>query len=125
MRNEDIKLTDNHRRQIALLDKDGIVVGRVENPTEAQWDAAPKGARFEHGFDNALHRYKLVEWSPEKFRLEPVKHALDGAAENNKAPLPILAPLARAVLSLAGNTPTDTADIAALTAYLNTFDGAR
>lgn len=109
-------------RVIAILDDDGVLVGRVDGPTDAEWNKAPPELRFVNGFDNALHRYRLVEWKPGRFRFEPVVHEMDQAKENSQLLAPIVAPLTRVVLALAMNKPTRKNDLDELVAYLKTFD---
>lgn len=109
-------------RALAVLDDDGVLIGRVDNPTDAQWTKARPECRFVNGFDNALHRYRLVEWKPERFRFEPVVHEKDQAKENSELLAPIVAPLARVVLALAKNKPTRKDDLDELVSYLKTFD---
>ena len=110
------------RRVIAILDADGVLVGRVENPSDAEWSKARPECRWANGFDNALHRYKLAEWAPGRWRFEPIAHAKDAAGENLEGSPKILAPLARAVVALAsGQTPT-TSDLGKLVDFLKSFD---
>lgn len=109
-------------RALAVLDDDGVLIGRVDNPTDAQWTKARPECRFVNGFDNALHRYRLVEWKPERFRFEPVVHEKDQAKENSELLAPIVAPLTRVVLALAKNKPTRKDDLDELVSYLKTFD---
>jgi len=110
------------RRAIAILDDDGVLVGRVDGPTDAEWNKAPPERRFVNGFDNAPNRYKLAEWKPGRFRFEPIVHEKDQAAENSELLAPIVAPLTRVVLALAKNKPTRKDDLDELASYLKTFD---
>lgn len=90
------------RRVIAILNADGVLVGRINNPTDDEWKEAPPRFRFVNGFDNALHRYKLAEWKPGRFRFEAIVHAKDTAEENLEGSPKILAPIARMLLNAAG-----------------------
>ena len=109
-------------RALAVLNADGVLVGRVDNPTDEQWSKARPECRFVNGFDNALHRYKLAEWKPGRWRFESVTHPKDQAAENLEASPQILAPLARAVIALtSGQIPTPS-DVKTMIDYLKTFD---
>lgn len=75
------------KRMIASLDKDGVLIGRVVDPTDAQWEAAAPHCRFPNGFDNALNRYALVQWRPGRWRFEPLFHKKERAAENHDGDL--------------------------------------
>ena len=114
----------NASRMLAVTDGDGVLIDRVSSPTDAQWNASAKELRFEHGFDNALHRYRLVEFKPDRFRFEPVGHPKDEAKENHELIAPIVGPLARIVLALGTNKPVRQDDLDKVAAFLNTFDGA-
>lgn len=116
--------TPNPNRMIAKIDMDNILVGRVVAPSDAEWDAAAPELRFPNGFDNALHRYRLVEHAPDKWRFEPIIHAKDAPKENHDAVAPIVSPLARIVLALATNQAMRQDDIDKVAAFLGTFDGA-
>lgn len=109
-------------RAIAVLDADGVLIGRVDNPSDAEWNKAKPECRFPSGFDNALHRYRLVMWRPDRWRFEPVTHAKDAADENLEGSPRILAPLARAVLAFAGGENPSIADLNKIGAFLKTFD---
>jgi len=109
-------------RAIAVLDADGVLIGRLDDPSEAEWNKARPECRFPGGFDNALHRYRLVMWRPDRWRFEPVMHAKDVAEENLEASPKILAPLVRAVLALASAQAPAAGDVAKLADYLKTFD---
>ena len=104
-------------RAIALLDKDFVLVGRVDNPSDADWDAASEAVKFPNGFDNALHRYKMVKYEGDKWRFEPVSHAKDEAAENTAGSKAIMAPLVRSVLG----RPAE-GDVEKLETFLSSFD---
>ena len=105
------------RRAIALLDKDYVLVGRVDNPSDADWEAASEAVKFPNGFDNALHRYKLVKHHGDKWRFEPISHAKDEAAENSAGSKAIMAPLVRCVMGR--GVPGDAEK---LEAFLSSFD---
>lgn len=109
-------------RALAVLDDDGVLIGRVDNPTDAQWTKARPECRFVNGFDNALHRYRLVMWKPDRWRFEAVTHPKDDAAENLERDAQILAPLTRAVIALAGGKKPGALDLDKLVGYLKTFD---
>ena len=109
-------------RALAVLDADGVLIGRVDNPSDAEWDKAKPECRFVNGFDNALHRYRLVMWRPDRWRFEPVMHAKDAAEENLEGSPKILAPLARAVIALASAQTPAAGDVGKLVDYLKTFD---
>lgn len=109
-------------RALAVLDADGVLIGRVDNPSDAEWDKAKPECRFLNGFDNALHRYRLVMWRPDRWRFEPVTHAKDAADENLEGSPKILAPLARAVIALASAQTPAAGDVGKLVDYLKTFD---
>lgn len=110
------------RRAIAVVDAEGVLIGRVDGPTEEQWAKAKPECRFPTGFDNALHRYRLVMWRPDRWRFEPVTHAKDAAEENLEGSPKILAPLARAVVALASAQTPAAGDVGKLVDYLKTFD---
>lgn len=118
----------NPKRAIAVLDKGGVLIERVTNPTDAQWEAAAVHCRFPNGFDNALKRYRLIEWRQGRWRFVPILHPKDAGAENTdegKAILPVLARCMAVFLGTA-DWPTPAAkrsDIERLTAYLKSFDG--
>lgn len=109
-------------RALAVLDDDGVLIGRVDNPTDAQWTKARPECRFVNGFDNALHRYRLVMWKPDRWRFEAIMHPKDDAAENLERDVQILAPLTRAVIALAGGKKPGALDLDKLVGYLKTFD---
>lgn len=109
-------------RALAVLDDDGVLIGRVDNPTDAQWAKARPECRFVNGFDNALHRYRLVMWKPDRWRFEAIMHPKDDAAENLERDVQILAPLTRAVIALAGGKKPGALDLDKLVGYLKTFD---
>ena len=109
-------------RAIAIVDADGVLVGRLDNPSDAEWDKARPECRFPNGFDNALHRYRLLMWRPDRWRFDPITHAKDAAAENLEGSPKILAPLARAVLAFAGGENPSIADLNKIGAFLKTFD---
>jgi hypothetical protein len=109
-------------RALAVLDADGVLIGRVDNPGDAEWDKARPECRFPNGFDNALHRYRLVMWRPDRWRFEPVTHAKDAADENLEGSPKILAPIARAVIALASAQTPAAGDVGKLVDYLKTFD---
>ena len=109
-------------RALAVLDADGVLIGRVDNPSDAEWDKAKPECRFVNGFDNALHRYRLVMWRPDRWRFEPVMHAKDAAEENLEGSPKILAPLARAVIALASAQTPAAGDVGKLVDFLKTFD---
>jgi hypothetical protein len=110
------------RRVIAILNAEGVLIGRIDGPTDAEWEKATPERRFVNGFDNALHRYRLAEWKPGRWRFEAVVHEKDQALENLGNDPQILAPLARAVIALAsGQTPAG-GDVGKLVDYLKTFD---
>lgn len=106
-------------RTIAILDSAAVLTGRIEAPTDEEWENAPPHLRFESGFDNALKRYRLVQWKPGKWRFEPIVHAKDGGEENVKSEIRIVPILAR----IAAGCPRP-GDTGALAEYLRTFDGA-
>ena len=110
------------RRVIAILNADAVLVGRVDSPSEVEWNKAPPELRFPNGFDNALHRYRLVQWAPGRFRFEPIAHAKDTAEENHEGSPKILAPLARAVVALASAQTPAAGDVGKLVDYLKSFD---
>ena len=112
------------RRVLAVFDSEGVLVGRNGMPTDEEWDAAPARCRFPHGFDNAVGRYKVVEYEPGRWRFEPIVHARDEKKENIELLAPIVGPLARVVFALSTKGPTRQEDIDALAAFLTTFDGA-
>jgi hypothetical protein len=109
-------------RALAVLNADGVLVGRVDNPTDDQWTKAKPECRFVNGFDNALHRYKVAEWQPGRWRFEPVVHAKDTPAENLESAPQILAPLARAVTAIASAQTPAASDVGKLVDYLKTLD---
>jgi len=109
-------------RALAIVDADGVLIGRVDNPTDAEWSKARPECRFPNGFDNALHRYRLVMWRPDRWRFEPVIHAKDSAEENLEGSPKVLAPLARAVIALASAQTPAAGDVGKLVDYLKTFD---
>jgi hypothetical protein len=114
------------RRVIAQIDKDFVLVGRVDNPSDADWDAASEAVKFENGFDNALHRYKLVKYEGDKWRFEPITHAKDEGSENTEGGKVVLAPIARLLLNAKGrraylDSEVD-ADLDALESFLSSFD---
>lgn len=109
-------------RALAVLDADGVLIGRVDNPSDAEWDKAKPECRFVSGFDNALHRYRLVMWRPDRWRFEPVMHAKDAAEENLEGSPKILAPLARIVTALATQRTFLKTDLDKLVDYLKSFD---
>lgn len=110
------------RRAIALIDADGVLIGKIQGPTDAEWNKAPAECRFPNGFDNALHRYQLTEWKPGRFRFEPITHAKDTAAENAEGSPKILAPIARAVVALASAQTPAAGDVGKLVDFLKSFD---
>jgi hypothetical protein len=110
------------RRAIAIVDADGVLIGKVQGPTDSEWNKAPAELRFENGFDNAFHRYRLAEWKPGRFRFEPVLHAKDSAAENAEGSPKILAPIARAVVALASAQTPAASDVGKLVDFLKSFD---
>lgn len=110
------------RRVIAILNADGVLIGRIDGPTDAQWEKARPECRFANGFDNALHRYRLVHWAPDRWRFEPIAHAKDAADENLEASPKIIAPLARAVVALASAQTPAAGDVGKLVDYLKSFD---
>lgn len=109
-------------RALAVLNADGVLVGRVDNPTDEQWTKARPECRFVNGFDNALHRYRLAQWKPDRWRFESVTHPKDAAAENIADAPQILAPLARSVIALASGQTPAAGDVGKLVDYLKTFD---
>jgi hypothetical protein len=109
-------------RALAVLDAEGVLIGRVDNPTNEQWTKARPECRFVNGFDNAFRRYRLVMWQPDRWRFEPVTHAKDAAEENLEASPKILAPLARAVIAIASAQTPAASDVGKLVDYLKTFD---
>lgn len=109
-------------RALAVLDDDGVLIGRVDNPSDAEWTKARPECRFVNGFDNALHRYRLVMWKPDRWRFEAVMHPKDDASENLERDAQILAPLARAVIALADGKNPSLVDLDKLVGYLKTFD---
>ena len=109
-------------RAIAILDADGVLIGRLDDPSEAEWSKARPECRFPGGFDNALHRYRLVMWRPDRWRFEPVTHAKDAAEENLAQTPEFLAPLARAVIAVTSGRPASPDDVAKLIHFLKTFD---
>lgn len=110
------------RRAIAILDADGVLVGRIDGPSDEQWTKAKPECRFINGFDNAARRYRLAEWKPGRWRFEPVTHAKDQPAENVENAPQILAPLARAVIAIASAQTPAASDVGKLVDYLKTFD---
>lgn len=110
------------RRAIAIVDADGVLIGKVQGPTDSEWEKAPAECRFANGFDNALHRYRIAEWRPGRFRFEPVTHAKDSAAENLEVSPKILAPLARVAVALASTATPSPADVGKLVDFLKSFD---
>lgn len=110
------------KRAIAVLDADGVLIGRIDGPTDAQWEKAAPECRFPNGFDNALHRYRLHEWKPGRFRFEPVRHEKDDAAENFEGSPKILAPIARAVVAIASAQTPAASDVGKLVDFLKSFD---
>lgn len=110
------------KRALAVLDADGVLIGKVEGPTDDQWTKAAPQCRFENGFDNALHRYQITEWKPGRFRFEPIRHDKDTAAENFEGSPKILAPIARAVVALASAQTPAASDVAKLVDFLKSFD---
>ena len=109
-------------RALAVLDADGVLVGRVDNPTDAEWDKAKPECRFLNGFDNALHRYRLAQWKPGRWRFEAITHEKDRADENLEGSPKILAPLARAVVALASAQTPAAGDVGKLVDFLKSFD---
>lgn len=109
-------------RALAVLDADGVLIGRVDNPSDAEWTKARPECRFVNGFDNALHRYRLVMWKPDRWRFEAVTHAKDQGAENLEDAPQILAPLARAVIAIAAGKKPGALDLEKVSSYLKTFD---
>lgn len=109
-------------RALAVLDADGVLIGRVDNPGDTEWDKAQPECRFPNGFDNPLHRYRLAEWMPGRFRFEAVSHAKDKATENLEDAPQILAPLARIVIAIASAQTPAASDVGKLADYLKTFD---
>ena len=110
------------RRAVAIVNADGVLIGKIQGPTDAEWNKAPAECRFPNGFDNALHRYQLTEWKPGRFRFEPVAHAKDRAEEHMAATPEFLGPLARAVIAITSGKPASADDVAKLTHFLKTFD---
>lgn len=106
-------------RMIALIDENAVLIGRNEAPSDEEWQKAKPHVRFENGFDNALMRYRLVQWRPDKWRFEPIVHVKDDAQENLATEIRIVPVLARIV----GGAP-QSGDDHALAEYLRTFDGA-
>ena len=112
-------------RMIAVLDPKGVLVGRNDAPTDEEWNAAPEHLRFEHGFDNALKRYKLMQWKPGRWRFEAIVHRNDEGAENEAADKHFpKGALARAVFSLSIGEAVSDRDRGLISDYLATFDGA-
>jgi hypothetical protein len=109
-------------RALAVLNADGLLVGRIDNPTDDQWANATPECRFVNGFDNALHRYKVVQWQPGRWRFEPVTHAKDQPVENLESAPQVLAPLARAVIAIASAQTPAASDVGKLADYLKTLD---
>jgi hypothetical protein len=110
------------RRVIAILNAEGVLIGRIDGPTDAEWEKAKPERRFVNGFDNALHRYRLAEWKPGRWRFEAVVHEKDQALENLENAPQVLAPLARAVIALASEQTPAGSDVGKLVDYLKTFD---
>ena len=111
-----------NQKAIAIVNAEGVLIGRIDGPTAAEWEKAKPECRFPNGFDNALHRYRLAEWKPGRFRFEAVAHAKDNASENLDDAPQILAPLARAVIALASAQTPAAGDVGKLVDYLKTFD---
>jgi len=109
-------------RAVAIVNADGVLIGKIEGPTDAEWNKAPAECRFPNGFDNALHRYQLTEWKPGRFRFDPITHAKDKAEEHLAETPEFLAPLARAVIAITSGKSAAADDVAKLTHFLKTFD---
>lgn len=113
-------------RMLAVVDKDMVLVDRISSPTQEQWDAAPEHTRFEHGFDNRLKAYRLVEWKPGRWRFEPIVHEKDKGRENpalHGDTFPVGA-IARVVLATGQGRKANQQDLNAVAAFCQTFDGA-
>lgn len=110
-------------RMLAVVDPTGLLIARVGNPTDDEWDAAAPHTRFENGFDNALKRYRLVQHAPKRWRFEPVAHLKDESGENEAADIKFpRAALSRCVLALANGAGAPPSDIAAVASWLGSFD---
>ena len=113
-------------RMIAVLDGEDVLIGRVTDPDEATWNAAPARLRFPDGFDNRLKAYKLAEWKPGAWRFEHVSHRIDRSAENTNADVVLsIADLARMISSLARSGGLSDADAHLLGQYTKSFDGIK
>jgi hypothetical protein len=115
-------MNENNARALAIVDADGVLIGRIDDPTDEQWTKARPECRFVAGFDNAVRRYRLAEWGPGRWRFEPIAHAKDQGAENLENAPQILAPLARAVIAIASAQTPAASDVGKLVDYLQTFD---
>lgn len=109
-------------RAVAIVNAEGVLIGRIDNPTDAEWDKARPECRFLNGFDNALHRYRLAQWTPGRWRFEAITHEKDRAGENLEGSPKILAPLARAVVAMASAQTPAAGDVAKLVDFLKSFD---
>lgn len=115
-------MAEANPRALAVVNADGVLVGRVDNPGDAEWEKAKPECRFANGFDNALHRYKLTEFRPGRFGFSPIVHAKDDAAENLEGSPKILAAIARSLVALADCKTPAASDVAKLSAFLKSFD---
>lgn len=116
-------MTTESNYMVALLDDNGVLIG-TKTCTKEEWVHTKNTFPVPYGCDLALKRYKLQEWSPGKFRFEPIIHPRDGAKENHQLIAPIVGPLARIVMSQARGVSPKSEDLDKVSAFLQTFDGA-
>lgn len=110
-------------RMLAILDADNVLVGRNDSPTDEEWAKAPAKLRFETGFDNAVKRYRLVEWKKGSWRFEAIAHGKDVGSENTDPSKAVsIADIVNALIELDENKGLNPDTRKQLQDYLETLD---